>query len=215
MCLPEFRLWATIFTTSCLKYLCNFQSKVSEPIKWGQNACERNKQTKRWITKPQDVMSRWKPKELSFLSQTWLLETGWGSMRMGGGKKLVPREVSVREQRNSVCLQVLVGGPLKVHVKMKSAKRNVYRIPNAFSGRHSLSCSMKVLKVKVSQLCLTLCNPMDCTVHGILLARILEWVAFAFSRGSFQIRNGTQVSHVVGGFFTSWATRAAQEYWSR
>ena len=46
---------------------------------------------------------------------------------------------------------------------------------------------MKV-KVKVAQWCLTLCDPMDCTVHGILQARILEWVAFPFSRGSFQPR---------------------------
>ena len=36
-----------------------------------------------------------------------------------------------------------------------------------------------------SQLCLTLCDPMECTVHGILQSRILEWVAFPFSRGSF------------------------------
>ena len=40
------------------------------------------------------------------------------------------------------------------------------------------------VKVKVAQLCPTLCNPMDNTVHGILQARILEWVAFPFSRGS-------------------------------
>ena len=39
-------------------------------------------------------------------------------------------------------------------------------------------------KVKVAQLCLTLCDPVDYTVHGILEARILEWVAFPFSRGS-------------------------------
>ena len=38
------------------------------------------------------------------------------------------------------------------------------------------------LKVKVTQLCPTLCDPMDYTVHGILQARILEWVAFSFSR---------------------------------
>ena len=42
------------------------------------------------------------------------------------------------------------------------------------------------MKVKVTQLCLTLCNPMDYTIHGILQARILEWVDFAFSRGSSQ-----------------------------
>ena len=55
---------------------------------------------------------------------------------------------------------------------------------------------------------------MDYTVHGILQARILEWVAFPFSRGSSQPRNRTQVSHSAGGFFTSWATREAQEHWS-
>ena len=41
------------------------------------------------------------------------------------------------------------------------------------------------VKVKVSQLCLTLCDPMDYTVHGILQARLLEWVASPFSRESF------------------------------
>ena len=68
--------------------------------------------------------------------------------------------------------------------------------------------------VKVAQLCPTLCEPMDYTVHGILQARILEWVAFPFSKGSSQPRDWTQVSHIGGGFFTSWATREAQEYWS-
>ena len=42
------------------------------------------------------------------------------------------------------------------------------------------------------------------TVHGILQARILEWVAFPYSKGSSQPRNRTQVSHIAGGFFTSW-----------
>ena len=44
-------------------------------------------------------------------------------------------------------------------------------------------------KVKVAQLCLTLCDPMDYTVHSILQARILEWVAIPFSRGSSQLRD--------------------------
>ena len=48
-----------------------------------------------------------------------------------------------------------------------------------------------IKKVKVSQLCPTLCDPMDCTVHGILQARILEWVAFTFSRESSQPRDRT------------------------
>ena len=46
-------------------------------------------------------------------------------------------------------------------------------------------------------------NPMDYTVHGILQARILEWVAFSFSRGSSQPRNRNEVSHIAGRFFTS------------
>ena len=59
------------------------------------------------------------------------------------------------------------------------------------------------VKVQVSQLCPTLYDPMDYIVHGILQARILEWVAFPFSRGSSQPRDQTQVSCISGGFFTS------------
>ena len=55
-------------------------------------------------------------------------------------------------------------------------------------------------------------RPLDYTVHGILKARLLEWVAFPFSRGSSQPKDRTQVSCIVGGFFTSLATREAQEY---
>ena len=58
-------------------------------------------------------------------------------------------------------------------------------------------------EMKVAQLCPTLCDPMDCTVHGILQARILEWVAFPFSRGSSQPRDQTRVSCIADGFFTS------------
>ena len=61
----------------------------------------------------------------------------------------------------------------------------------------------KWVKVKVAQLCPTLCNPMDYTVHEILQARILEGVAFPFSRGSSQPRDGSQVSHTAGRLFTS------------
>ena len=49
---------------------------------------------------------------------------------------------------------------------------------------------------------------------GSFQARILEWVAMPSSRGSSQPRDQTQVSHIAGGFFTFWATREAQEYWS-
>ena len=64
--------------------------------------------------------------------------------------------------------------------------------------------------VLVAQLCLTLCDRMDCSppgfsVHGILQARILECVALPFSRRSSQPRDGTQVSCTAGRFFTVWA----------
>ena len=68
--------------------------------------------------------------------------------------------------------------------------------------------------MKVAQSCLILCDPMNYTVHGFLQARILEWVAFPFSRGSSQLRDWTQVSCIAGGFFTSWATREALDtFW--
>ena len=64
------------------------------------------------------------------------------------------------------------------------------------------------MKVKVAQLCLTLYNPINCSlpgssVHGILQARLLEWVAMPASRGSSQPGDQTQVSCIAGGFFTS------------
>ena len=54
------------------------------------------------------------------------------------------------------------------------------------------------MKVKATQLCLTVCHPMDYTVHGILLSRILVG-----SRSLLQGIFPTQVSHIAGGFFTS------------
>ena len=61
----------------------------------------------------------------------------------------------------------------------------------------------ELMQLKIAQLCPTLCNPMDDTVHGILQARILEWVASTFSRGSSQPRVQAQVSHITGRFLTS------------
>ena len=71
-----------------------------------------------------------------------------------------------------------------------------------------MSCS----ESEIRSVCLTLCNPMDYTVHGILQARILEWAALPFSRGSSQLRDWTQVSCIAGRFFTSWVTREAQKW---
>ena len=66
---------------------------------------------------------------------------------------------------------------------------------------------------EVSQSCLSLCDPMDyslphSSVHGIFQARILEWVAISFCRGSSGPRDRTRLSHIVGRCFTVWVTRA-------
>ena len=70
-----------------------------------------------------------------------------------------------------------------------------------------------------AQSCLTLCDPMDCSpssssVHGILQARILEWVAICFSRGSSWPRDGTRVfyiSCIAGGFVKNWGSLQEQD----
>ena len=84
-------------------------------------------------------------------------------------------------------------------------------------GRYCLWLTLNCMKVKmlVSQSCPTLGNPMDLrrrgplgsSVYGIHQARILEWVAIPFFRGSSQSRDRTQVSCIAGRFFTIWATR--------
>ena len=65
---------------------------------------------------------------------------------------------------------------------------------------------------EVAQSCTTLFDPMDgslprSSIHGIFQAKVLEWVAISFSRGSSQPRDQTWVSHIVGRHFTIWATR--------
>ena len=67
-------------------------------------------------------------------------------------------------------------------------------------------------EMKSAQSCPTLCDPTDCSLlgsslHGILQARILEWIAISFSRGSSQLRDRTQVSCTAGTHFNLWATR--------
>ena len=66
----------------------------------------------------------------------------------------------------------------------------------------------------VTQSCLTLCDPMDCSllgssVYGIFQARILEWFAISFSRGSFQPRDWTHISCTGRWILYHWAMREA------
>ena len=88
--------------------------------------------------------------------------------------------------------------------------------PNGKS-KNKLNVRFRVLQLvdgsvhaKPVLLCPTLCNRMDCslpgsTVHGILQARILKWVAMPSSRGSFQPRDPTRISCIIGGFIAHWA----------
>ena len=72
----------------------------------------------------------------------------------------------------------------------------------------------EISESEVAQSCLTLCDPMDCSLpgsslHGILQARVLEWIAISFSRGSPQPRDRTHVSRIAGRRFNFWDTRKA------
>ena len=96
---------------------------------------------------------------------------------------------------------IFTGMSLKLG-KIENRMSVLQKVFNFFSG-----CS----EVKVDQSCPTLCDSMDYTIHGILQARILEWVAYPFSSRSSWPRNWTQVSHIAGRFFTSWANRKAPQ----
>jgi len=77
-------------------------------------------------------------------------------------------------------------------------------------------CQAHVKKMWITQSCPTLCNSMDCSlldssVLGILQARILEWVAIPFSRGSSQPRDANLL-FIAGRFFTLWVTMEAPDY---
>ena len=79
-----------------------------------------------------------------------------------------------------------------------------------FLGKIKLTRSKTSLEVEseVAQSCPTLCNPMDCSlpgssIHGILQARVLDWVAISFSRGSSPPSDRTHISCITGGFFTA------------
>ena len=91
-------------------------------------------------------------------------------------------------------------------------------LPGAESSLETLRPGDCLLPVLITQSCPILCDPMDCSppgfsVHGIRQARILEWVAISFSRGSSQPRDwhrdGTWVTHIAGRFFTIWAIKEA------
>ena len=120
--------------------------------------------------------------------------------------------ISGGQQRDSaihIQVSILPQTPLPSRLPHTIGKSSLsYTIgPCWLSILNDISVPLKWSGMKVAQWCLTLCDPMDYTVHGILQVRILEWIAFPFSRASSQPRDWTQVSHIAGRFFTSWATR--------
>ena len=125
------------------------------------------------------------------ISQTKILE--WVAMPFS-------RESSQPRDRTCIsCVSCIAGGFFIIEPLEKPGTSS-FKCTNPIHEKH---------EVKVAQLCLTLCDLMDYAVHGILQARILEWVAFPFSRGSSQPRDWTQVSCIAGRFFTNWAISEA------
>ena len=109
-----------------------------------------------------------------------------------------------KEWNNAICSNM--DGLRDCHSKWSESKRE-----------RQISYDIAYMWVIVAQLCPTLCDPMDCSlpasfVHGILQARILEWAAISFPRGSSWPRDRTQVSYIASRFFTIWATREAFAY---
>ena len=76
-------------------------------------------------------------------------------------------------------------------------------ITNSLETDEQIENPSKKVESESSSVVSTLCDPMDYTVHGILQARILEWVAVPFFRELSQPRDRTQVSHIAGSFSTS------------
>ena len=86
-----------------------------------------------------------------------------------------------------------------------------YSVKNSVITNHIVKLQARQA---ITQSCPTLCNPMDCSlpgfsVHGVFQARVLEWVAISFSRGSSCPRDPTQVFCIAGRRFTLWATKEA------
>ena len=104
------------------------------------------------------------------------------------------------------------------HSQLTSLRNPESSLPQwwIFSSWCSLPSWSEVKWMKIAQSCLTLCDPMDCSlpgssVHRILQARILEWVAIPFFRGSSQPWDKTQVSGIAGRFFTIRAMNEAHQ----
>ena len=103
-------------------------------------------------------------------------------------------------------LQILVKLLFIGNYEQESQKILKLWLSHLFSGT-KCTYFKRVVKVLVTQPCLTHCNPMDCSppvssIRGILQARILEWVAIRFPRGSSWPRDQSPISYIAGRFFS-------------
>ena len=136
-----------------------------------------------------------KPIHIGVAGNTWrgedIGDRGWASASMGQTK----------------CLLLHLMRLLPVFLTVKERQRGSWtRTPVD-------QCEIQFSSVQSLSHSLTVWDPMDYTVHGILQARIVEWVAIPFSRGSSQPRDRTQVFCIVEGFFPIWAIREAYPMW--
>ena len=97
--------------------------------------------------------------------------------------------------------------PIRLAIKLALQIRSTHYVPMPWAFWSELDWSDLAHVLLATQSCPTLCGPKDCnlpvsSVHGILQARILEWVVTAFSRASFQPRDQTRVFCIAGRFFT-------------
>ena len=88
--------------------------------------------------------------------------------------------------------------PLPLELYPKNTAKNIIKELTAYVFFPRILWFQVLCEVKVTQFCPTLCDPMDYIIHGILQAKILEWVAFPFSRAPSQPRDQTQVSCIAG-----------------
>ena len=100
------------------------------------------------------------------------------------------------------------------HLDITLSHMHTSRLLSTFISYHQVL----FVCVLVAQSCLTLCDPMDhcpwgSSVHGIFQARILDWVAFSFSRVSPQPRDWTQVSRIADRLFSLLATRENSRFY--
>ena len=141
------------------------------------------------------------------------------SNKKWAAKLLNKQEINIWGQKFSRSYQETA--KIKEYIKkdLETQKQDIYlrresrRTPGWSKWSSRMAAGHQVCESEVSQSCPTLCDPMDCSppgssVHGIFQARILEWVAISFSRGSSRPRDWTWVSHITGRRFTIKATNS-------